>query len=145
MFQSTQIWRVILATFLTWIILLLISLRMRTSKNLKRYWFLHVLVLAILVVMMLTSYNLKITINDKDLHFQFGPGVIEKTIALEDITDCKVVKNKRRYGFGIRKIKSWRLYNVSGLDAVELTLSWTDKVIRVGTQEPAKICEVLDK
>ncbi len=87
------------------------------------------------------SYQLKISIDEHNFHFQFGPGLIQKTIALDDIMDCQPVKNKRWMWFGIRKIKDWWLYNVSGLDAVELTFKDSDKKMRVGTSEPDTICQ----
>ena len=48
------------------------------------------------------------------------------------------VRNKWYYGFGIRLIPGGQMYNVAGLDAVELKLT-NGRVFRVGTDESDKL------
>ncbi|NOZ44610.1 MAG: hypothetical protein GXP45_05745 [bacterium] len=77
------------------ILLLGISLWTRKRKNIKKYRFLHLLVGLILFLMILTSYNLHISIDEQNFSFSFGPGLISKEIPLDTIQSCKPVHNKR--------------------------------------------------
>jgi hypothetical protein len=53
-----------------------------------------------------------------------------------------VVRNQWWNGFGIRMARGFRLYNVSGLDAVELRVGPND-VRRIGTDDPNGLSDAL--
>jgi hypothetical protein len=53
------------------------------------------------------------------------------------------VRNRWWWGWGIRRIgRGQWLFNVSGLDAVELSMK-NGKTYRIGTDEPQRLCEVV--
>ena len=52
------------------------------------------------------------------------------------------VRNKWWYGYGVRKVPNGWMYNVAGLDAVELELG-EDRVFRIGTDDPAALMAAL--
>jgi hypothetical protein len=52
------------------------------------------------------------------------------------------VPNRWWYGWGIRRGPGFRLYNVSGLDAVELRLK-SGEVRRIGTDDPLALAAAL--
>lgn len=54
------------------------------------------------------------------------------------------MRNKWWYGWGIRLTPHGWLYNVSGLDAVELHLTGGRKV-RLGTAEPAQLSRAINE
>ncbi len=88
--------------------------------------------------------SLTVRVTDRELHFYFGPGFWNKRIPLNEITSARAVRNSLWYGWGIRYTPSGWLYNVSGLDAVEIEK--TDGArIRVGTDEPAKLVEAIEQ
>ena len=66
---------------------------------------------------------------------RFGLGIIRRTIALADVTGCTVVRNPWWYGWGIRLIPHGWMWNVAGLDAVELQFR-TGRRFRIGTDDP---------
>lgn len=68
----------------------------------------------------------------------FGPGLIRKQYALTDIVEVETVRNHWYYGWGIRYTPRGWLFSVSGLDAVELTLS-SGRHFRIGTDEPEEL------
>jgi len=72
----------------------------------------------------------------------FGPGFIRKRFPLGDFVSVAVVRNKWYYGWGIRIIRKGWLYNVSGLDAVELVRK-NGRVLRIGTDEPDALAQAL--
>jgi hypothetical protein len=62
--------------------------------------------------------------------------------ALDDIETVALVRNHWWNGFGIRTAPGLRLYNVSGLDAVELRLRSND-IRRIGTDDPRDLAGAL--
>ncbi len=98
-------------------------------------------VLGILVVCLILFATLNVSVDAESIRIKFGPGLIRKTFSLQDVISCQPVKNKWWYGWGIRQIRGGWLYNVSGLQAVELVMA-DGKRYRIGTDEPQKLSEV---
>ena len=95
----------------------------------------------VLVVAILASFTtLTVEIDNQFLRFKFGFGLFRKKFALDQIESVKAVKHKWYYGWGIRFCLVPRLwiYNVSGFDAVEITLK-NGSAFRIGTDEPEKL------
>jgi hypothetical protein len=78
--------------------------------------------------------SLTVEVTEHDFHWYFGPGIWKYWIALAEIEDIQIVYNKWWNGFGIRIRPGFRLYNVSGLAAVELRLRNGD-IHRIGTDD----------
>jgi hypothetical protein len=72
----------------------------------------------------------------------FGPGLWTYRLPLGDIVTVAIVRNHWWNGFGIRVLSGFRLYNVSGLDAVELQLKSHD-IRRIGTDDPQGLANAL--
>ncbi len=89
-------------------------------------------------------YNLRITVDINHVRAIFGPGLLRKTLMVPDISRAHPVRNKFWYGFGIKYTPHGWLYNVSGLDAVEIELK-NGKHIRLGTDEPRALCAAIRK
>ena len=71
------------------------------------------------------------------LRFGLPPlrGWFRKRIALDDVQECRTVRNHWVQGFGIKYIGKGWLYSVWGLDTVELCLR-NGRRVRIGTDEP---------
>ena len=89
----------------------------------------------ILLVCVVLFYRLKITIEDETLCASFGPGVIRKKVRLAEIVGCEPIRIRWWYGWGIHLTPSGWLYNVSGFDAVAITLR-NGKKFALGTDDP---------
>jgi hypothetical protein len=87
-----------------------------------------------LVILAWLFSSLTVIVNDNELRWYFGPGAWTYRMALEDIRASRIVRNSWLNGFGIRMGPGFRLYNVSGLDAVELQLK-SGEVRRIGTDD----------
>jgi hypothetical protein len=72
----------------------------------------------------------------------FGFGLIRRTIAMQDIESATVVRNGVLSGYGLRMISGGWLWNVSGRDAVELTLR-SGRRFRIGTDQPSQLREAI--
>ena len=99
-------------------------------------------VFGVLVVCIILFASLAVIVNDKSIEIKFGVGLISKKFSLEEIESCTVVRNRWWYGWGIRKISKGWLFNVSGLDAVELAMR-NGKVYRIGTDESQKLSKFI--
>ena len=86
--------------------------------------------------------SLTVEIGDNELRWYFGPGFWTYRLPLSQIENVAVVRNHWWNGFGIRMGAGWRLYNVSGLDAVELKVGPND-VRRIGTDDPQGLAAAL--
>ncbi len=92
--------------------------------------------LLLLVTALLLFYRLHVTLEDDVLTIRFGIGIIKKRLRLDDVESVRTVKNPWYWGWGIRWIgkRAW-LFNVSGLDAVELKMK-SGRVYRIGADRP---------
>ena len=75
----------------------------------------------------------------RDFRARSGPAATFVVCAIENV---RIVRNNWLNGFGIRMRPGWRLYNVSGLDAVELHLK-NDDIRRIGTGDPKGLAAAL--
>jgi hypothetical protein len=98
--------------------------------------------LIILFAVGLIFHSLTVELGDRELRWHFGPGLWTYRLALDDISSVSIVRNKWWNGFGIRSAPGFRLYNVSGLDAVELRLKSGD-IRRIGTDDPEGLAAAL--
>jgi hypothetical protein len=101
-----------------------------------------VAVLIILIAIAFIFSSLTVEVNGNELRWHFGPGFWTYRLALDDIETVAVVRNHWWNGFGIRMRPGFRLYNVSGLDAVELRLRSSD-IRRIGTDDPQGLAGAL--
>lgn len=100
-------------------------------------------VLCILVVCFTLFATLTVEVGDRDILLTFGPGLVQKRFALGAIKAARAVRNRWYYGFGIHGFWNGWLYNVSGLDAVEIEMTNGHRN-RIGTDEPAKLLEAIE-
>ena len=104
--------------------------------------------MAIVPVLLVTAIafvlfaTLTTTVEPGVLEVRFGPGVIRRRINLSDIQNVRVVRNPWYCGWGIRWIGRGWLWNVSGLQAVELELRGGRR-FRIGTDQPQLLTRAL--
>jgi hypothetical protein len=99
-------------------------------------------VFAFLVVVLFLFHSLTVTVTDEVVRAAFGPGLLGKTVRVDEIVDATDVRNRWWYGWGIRLTPHGWLYNVSGFDAVEIRLA-TGTRVRIGTDEPVALARAV--
>jgi len=92
-------------------------------------------VVAVAAVMLALFSTLTVVVDDRALRLWFGFGSLRREVMLADVTAARRVRNHWHAGWGVRVVPGGRLYNVGGLDAVELEMD-TGRVVRVGTDQP---------
>lgn len=95
-----------------------------------------------LLLALLLFGTLTITVDHDAVRFAFGVGLIRRRFPLASIATWRQVRNRWWYGWGIKFIPGGILFNVSGLDAVELLLA-DGRRVRLGTDEPAELDRAL--
>ncbi len=87
--------------------------------------------------------SLTVMIDETAVRLRFGCGMWRKTIQLDKVSRVRPVNNTIGNGWGIHYIgnRCW-LYNIAGMDAVELRLT-DGKKVRIGTDEPEQLAEAV--
>jgi hypothetical protein len=96
----------------------------------------------ILLVCLVLFYRLKITIDGKTLCASIGVGVICKKVRLAEIVGCEPVRIRWWYGWGIHLTPYGWLYNVSGFDAVRISLR-DGRTLALGTDDPGGLTDAI--
>lgn len=91
-----------------------------------------------LLITALLFWKLTITVDDRVLRASFGPGLIYKQVPIGDVDRCEPMRVRWWHGWGIHLTGNGWLYNVSGRDAVIVTLR-NGRRFCVGTDEPQKL------
>jgi hypothetical protein len=78
--------------------------------------------------------RLTVEVDDQALDLKFGMGVIRKRFLLKDVEASRAVKNPWYYSWGIHVIPGGWIFNVSGLEAVELQMK-NGRRYRIGTDD----------
>ena len=87
--------------------------------------------------------SMTIEVREDILCHYFGFGVKVWRRPLREIVEVSVVRNKWYWGWGIRLTPHGWLFNVSGLDAVELTFQ-NGKRLRLGCDQPEELKSVIE-
>ena len=133
--QSTNLW-----VFLVLAVDLLVFISVAAaSVGIALLW---VPIAAASLVAIRAFSRLTVEVTDEELSAHFGGSWPRRRIKLVEITAVERVRNSWWRGFGIRKIAKGWMWNVWGLDGVELRLV-SGKRFRVGTDEPDALEAVL--
>lgn len=82
-----------------------------------------------------------------EVRVSFAAGWPGRTIPVSTIAEHRVVRTKWWHGWGIRKVPGGWLYNVWGLDAVEIhyrdAKKGEDRMLRAGTNDPEGFADAI--
>jgi len=127
----------ILIFIIIFVLLFMIFLMYRFGFN----W-IGAIVFVLMVIALYLFNSLTVTVDNEKICASFGPGLIKRTIQFRVVKSAEKVKNKWYYGFGIRLVPGGQMYNVAGMDAIELKLT-NGRVFRIGTDEPNKLLQIV--
>jgi len=102
------------------------------------------IVVPILLVCAWLFHSLTIEVADGELRWRFGPGWIHKHVPLSEIASAQPVRTAFLEGWGIHLSRSGWLYNVSGFEAVAITLR-NGKRFALDTDEPERLLMNLNR
>ena len=96
----------------------------------------------IVLIMAALFWGLTVEVNRDMVRLYYGLGIIHRSIPRERIATVTQVRNRWWWGSGIRRTSHGWMWNISGLDAIELTYR-DGKKFRIGTDEPEALLEAL--
>ena len=100
--------------------------------------------IALLVCLTWLFSSLTVEVDGEELRHHFGPGFWKKTYLLDEIESIKQVRNSWIFGWGIRITPHGWLYNVSGLDAVQIQQR-SGRKFRIGTDDPQGVIDAISQ
>jgi hypothetical protein len=103
---------------------------------------LSLLILLLAAALAVLFSSMKVSVDSERISLTMGAGIVRKTVPLSQVVSAQTVRNPWYWGWGIRWYPGGWLYNVSGLDAVELELKGGRK-LRIGSDEPEKLRSVI--
>lgn len=123
--------------------LVLVGVAVLTSlaAGLTGYYALLLLALLFVAIAWIFS-SLTVEIGDGELAWHFGPGLWRYRLALDRVESATPVRNAWWYGLGIKIIPHGWLFNVDGLEAVEV-LDKAGRKRRIGTDEPEALATTI--
>lgn len=95
-------------------------------------------VLAVLAGCLILFPSLTVRVTTDAVTVWFGPGLIRRRFPVHDVHQASVVRNPWYYGWGIRLTPHGWMFNVSGMEAVELELA-DGRRFRIGTDQPREL------
>lgn len=98
----------------------------------------------LLILMTILFGSLTVEVADNKIACWFGIGLIRKQFDLAEITAVETTRYPWYYGWGIRLTPKGWMFNVSGLDAVEITLR-SGKHFLIGTDRPHKLASAISQ
>ncbi|MCW8131515.1 MAG: hypothetical protein KIS92_14290 [Planctomycetota bacterium] len=87
-------------------------------------------------------HGLDVAVDEGSVRLSLGIGLLRKDIPRAEIAEVRPVRNHWLMGWGIRYFGSGWMWNVSGLDAVELRFT-NGRRFRIGTDDPQGLCDAL--
>ena len=106
----------------------------------------HREILAVVSIVFLITiplfYKLTITADNETLHWSFGVGIIRKKVRMAEIAACEPIRICWWYGWGIHLTPNGWLYNVTGWDAVAITLQ-VGRKFALGTDDPRGLVDAI--
>ena len=135
-------WVIIIVISITMVLWALLSGGVTTDEHEMIYLYLF---FPVMLIPALLFYQLTIVVDYTEVKIRFGIGLIRKRWLLSDIESASVVKNTILQGWGIHYTLHTNIYNVSGMMAVELKLKNSIRKVRIGTAEPEKLADYINR
>jgi hypothetical protein len=137
-YEHTQIGHVIIWSLLVPAVLFAINATFGSSPHRESL----LVVSVVLLITLALFYKLTIAINEEALCASFGIGMIRKRVSVAEIAACGPIRLRWWYGWGIHLTPYGWLYNVSGLNAVAITLR-NGRKFALGSDDPQALANAI--
>lgn len=102
------------------------------------------IILSFMIFTALIFRSLTVKVDEEQVQLRFGLNLLGRSFPLDSITGVRVVRNPVWMGIGIHFIRGGMIYNVSGLDGIEITFE-DGRLVRIGTDEPAALARAIEQ
>jgi hypothetical protein len=107
-------------------------------------WILRLATLGVMGTAGVMMKSLTVIIDSTQINIAFGKNIVKKTYSLRDIQSAKAIRTTPLQGWGIHWIGNGWLYNIYGLDAVEVRFI-NGKRVYIGTDEPKDLTAAINQ
>ena len=127
-----------------WTIIIVLGLAalFAAAAGLTTPWPGLLLIVAITLFTPLLFSSLTIEVTASELTWFFGPGFLKRRVARSEIAKAEPARSKWWWGWGVHLTPQGWLYNVDGLNAVEI-MQRNGESFRLGTDEPQALARSL--
>lgn len=141
LYQHTQIGVTVIVSFVLAIVLIL-SILVADPATIPIAVYMTILTIFVVALSIFSRLTVRVCTDQVEVYFGFG--LFTRRFALIEIDAVECVRNPWYYGWGIRLTPDGWMYNVSGLEAVQLQLA-SGKRFRIGTDEPVPLKSAIDR
>ncbi len=142
--QNSPRWVVVLASIFAIVMFSLVTAVLRTGSAPLWLSFLAISWITVIYLAVLGFTRLKVRVSPGSIELIWRLGWPSKTIDRATVADAQLHRNHWLEGWGIRWVRRGWMWNVWGLDSVELTLE-SGKVFRIGTDDAAGLLAALER
>jgi hypothetical protein len=105
------------------------------------------IIVVVFLLIMLTFYNLTVSIKGRIVELKFGIGLIKFKLHIDQLHEASTLRTKWWYGWGIRFTPHGMLYNIYGRDAVKIKFTGKGKTknVLIGTPEPEELLKHINQ
>jgi hypothetical protein len=137
-YEHTQVGHVVIWTLVAAAVLVALQATVKLGPHREPL----LIVSVVLLIALALFYKLTITIDNVTLRASLGIGLIRKRVRIAEIVGCESIRIRWWYGWGIHLTPYGWLYNVSGLEAVAITLR-NGRKFALGTDDPHGLVEAI--
>lgn len=116
----------------------------RDVRRHRRWAWVSVPRTALMISAMALFSSLRVEVDERAVVAGFTGGALLRRVPLSEIETAKVVTVPWYHGWGLRKVRTGWMYNVSGRRAVELGLR-DGKVFTIGSDEPDALLAAIER
>ncbi len=144
LYKETQISKLIIVTFVTIIIFLMVSTIFQWGNN-PLHWITTSILSVLFLTFILLFYKLEIVITDKEASARFGIGLIKNKKSLDnlDLNSVRIIHVPWYAGVGIRITPYGTLYNIQSGKTVHIKTKNGISEFFVGTKNPETLVRIL--
>jgi hypothetical protein len=110
------------------------------AGHIQQIWIVPAVIVGLVT---LVFSSLQVVVTSQVLQISFGPGFIKRRWPIADIEATALIRTSVANGWGIRRRDGSTLYNVSGFDAVAITLK-EGRSVMVGSDDAAQLKRAIE-
>ncbi|MCB1163094.1 hypothetical protein KDL67_10445 [bacterium] len=97
----------------------------------------------VMLVLLLLFGTMSVAVSASAITLRFGIGLIHRRFSVREVKRVSPARNHWWQGWGIRRLPRGWMYNVTGLDSVELEME-DGHVYRIGTRRPRELAIAIE-
>ncbi len=141
--QNSRQWVVVVASIFAIVMFSLVTAMLRSETAPLWLGFLAIAWVTVIYLAMLNFTRMSVRVSPGSIDLVWRLGWPKKSIDRGTITEARIHRNSWLEGWGIRKVRRGWMWNVWGLDSVELVLD-SGKVFRIGSDDAAGLLAAVE-